>query len=256
MVKRSEQRDGPSENENAPEQGGGECMSVSRRALLLVGSPKAARSTSHSLGTYLLERLNERGFETEERFLQRSMRSDEGKNQLLLAMDRSDLVILASPLYVDSLPSWVIRTMELVNQHRKTNEEQKKQRLLAIVNCGFPEAHHNDTALAIVRKFASKSGFEWVGGLALGMGEAIAGRSLEKAGGMARNIRKSLDVTAESLGEGTAVPKKAVDLMARPFIPNWMYVWFGNRGWKKKAREHGVKDLNRRPYRLNDSDGK
>jgi multimeric flavodoxin WrbA len=40
-------------------------MSTTRKMLLLVGSPKRGKSTSESIGTYLLERVKEKGIETD-----------------------------------------------------------------------------------------------------------------------------------------------------------------------------------------------
>ena len=148
-------------------------MSAPKCFLLLVGSPRGKKSTSESLGNYLLEQLREMGLETEKIWIYPSIKSQEKSSDLISAVDRFDTVIFASPLYVDSLPAPVTETMELIVNHRKTTKMTKKQQLLAISNCGFPEAHHNDTALAIYRLFATESGFEWAGGLALGMGAAM-----------------------------------------------------------------------------------
>ncbi|NOY46559.1 MAG: NADPH-dependent FMN reductase, partial [Deltaproteobacteria bacterium] len=49
-----------------------------RRALLLVGSPKAGASTSGSLGTYLLERLGEHGVEGGQRRVGEVLRAPGG----------------------------------------------------------------------------------------------------------------------------------------------------------------------------------
>ena len=223
--------------------------SSQERVLLLVGSAKRPRSTSESLGTYLCERLGERGFEAETLLLHRALKSDEGCEELLAATDRADVIAIAFPLYVDSLPYLVIRAMELVAQHRQGRGDLKAQRLVAIVNCGFPEAHQNDTALAICRQFAREAGFEWAGGLALGGGEAINGQSLLRVKGMARNVIKSLDLTADALAEGKPVPQEAVGAMAKPITPAWAYAWLGGIGWKRRAKKHGVqKKLYDRPY--------
>jgi len=113
-------------------------MNQRASALLLVGSAKRPRSTSESLGTYLVERLHERGFAVETILIYRALASEECRQTLLEAADRADLLVLASPLYVDSLPSLVIRTLELLANHRQAERSPRKQRLLAIVNCGFP----------------------------------------------------------------------------------------------------------------------
>ena len=223
--------------------------SSQERVLLLVGSAKRPRSTSESLGTYLCERLGERGFEAETLLLHRALKSDQGREELLAATDRADVIAIAFPLYVDSLPYLVIRAMELVAQHRQARGEGKSQRLVAIANCGFPEAHQNDTALAICRQFAREAGFEWAGGLALGGGEAISGQPLPKVKGMARNVIKALDLAAAALAEGKPVPQEAVGAMAKPITPAWAYALLGGIGWKRQAKKHGAqKKLRDRPY--------
>ena len=224
-------------------------MSSQGHVLLLVGSAKRPRSTSESLGTYLGRRLGERGFETEMLLLHRALKSDSGREDLLAATDRADVLVIAFPLYVDSLPYLVIRAMELVARHRQARGEVKEQRLVAIANCGFPEAHQNDTALAICRQFAREAGFEWAGGLALGGGEAINGQPLPQVKGMARNVIKSLDLAANALVEGKPVPQEAAGAMAKPITPTWAYTWLGGMGWKRRAKKHGTqKKLRDRPY--------
>jgi hypothetical protein len=224
-------------------------MNHHERALLLIGSAKRPCSTSESLGGYLIERLGERGYSTRKLLVYRSLASDEGHGELLAATDSADILILAFPLYVDSLPSLVIRTLESLAKHRLASGPLRTQRLVAIVNSGFPEAHHNDTALAICRRFAKEAGFEWCGGLALGGGEAINGQPLSKMKLLARNVIKSLDQAAESLARGGAIPQDAVNLMAKPLVPNWMYVWLGERRWWQRAKKRAVQEeLNARPY--------
>ena len=223
--------------------------SSQERVLLLVGSAKRPRSTSESLGTYLCERLGERGFEAGTLLLHRALKSDQGREDLLAAADRADVLVIAFPLYVDSLPYLVIRAMERIARHRQARGEGKSHRLVAIVNCGFPEAHQNDTALATCRQFAREAGFEWAGGLALGGGEAISGQPLPKVKGMARNVIKSLDLTATALAEGKPVPQEAVESMAKPITPAWIYALLGGMGWKRQARKYGAqKRLRDRPY--------
>jgi hypothetical protein len=94
-------------------------------------------------------------------------------------VDAADIVILAFPLYVDGLPYLVTQAFEQIAAHRANETDVWLPLFLAIANCGFPEAAHNATALAICRQFADKAGFAWAGGLALGEGGAISGRSLK-----------------------------------------------------------------------------
>ena len=224
-------------------------MNGQRRVLFLIGSPKGPKSTSESLAAYLSNKLQEKGIDTEKCYVYPSFKSDKGQEELSSAVDRSDILILVFPLYVDSLPSLVIRAMEVIAEHRKKITNVKRQKFVAITNCGFPEAHQTETALAICRRFAGETGMEWLGGLGLGMGGAINRKPLEELGFMTRNVRKSLDLTAAALAGGESVPQEAVDLMSRRLLPVWLYLYFGNRGWKRHARKNNVLEkIEDRPY--------
>jgi hypothetical protein len=103
--------------------------------------------------------------------------------------------------------------------------------------------------LAILRLFAEESNFRWAGGLALGGGGAIEGKSLKSAGRMARNITKSLDAAASELAEGRNISREAIDLMAKPLMPAWMLPLLGGFMWRQQAKKYGVhKRLDDRPY--------
>lgn len=218
-----------------------------KHAVLLWGSPKpASKSASYALGLYLADRLRDRGVECEEFQATRAVKDDESRAEFVGAVGRSELLICSAPLYFDSLPGPMTRALEVI---RSANLPPRNRRVTAISNSGFPEMQHNMTALRIVRLFTRECGFEWAGGLAMGMGAVISGPPLEKAGGMARNARKALELAAAALSEGGSIPDEATELMAKKLMPAWVYRAFGNRGWRQTARRHGVEDdLLKRPY--------
>ncbi|MGW8180457.1 MAG: hypothetical protein ACWGQW_17110 [bacterium] len=224
-------------------------MSTIDNALLILGSPRALnKSTSYSLSIFLLAQLEAKGISTSFIHVQRAVRNQEGMATLLCCFERAELIVLSCPLYVDSLPAPVVRVMEMLSTQHLV-ETSAERRLAAIVNCGFPEARHTEIALAICRCFANQTGLRWVGGLGLGGGEALKGRRLEEAGGLARNIRRSLLLTADSLSQGKPIPEKACQLISKPLVPYWLYRWLGQRGWKRQGKRYGVgKDLMARPY--------
>jgi len=218
-------------------------------AALLVGSPKGPDSTSNSLGTYLIEKLEQKGVTSETIYICQSLSSDEKRNAMLQLVDESDLIILAFPLYVDSLHSQMVKTLELIAEHEKGKTELDKKSLVAISNSGFPEARHNNTALAVCRIFAKQVGFKWAGGLAIGGGGAIAGQPLAELGGMVRNKTRALEIAADALALGEPIPDKAVTLMSKLGFPKWLYTWSGNRGWKSQAKEFvKTKSMYNQPY--------
>lgn len=223
-------------------------MKSQRLALLLVGSGKQPKSTSEALGSYLLELLDELGYQTELLRIHHILRTDAGHNTLLSATDRANIVVLAFPTYIDSLPASVTKALELVAEHRRA-EGDITQQFLAIANCGFPETRHNYPALAICRLFAREAGYSWAGGLALGGGEALNGLPLKKAGWRARNIVKALNIAAQALAKDEVVPEEAVELMGKPIVPAWLYLLFGEFGWRQRARVFGCKaNLQDRPF--------
>ena len=229
-------------------------MTSPRTALLLVGSAKpAGESSSEALGAHLLVRLAEQGILTETHYVARAMRTEARTQELLHAVDRADLFILAFPLYVDSLPYLVTGALERIAAHRQAQPSPNGSpaaSFLAIANCGFPEAAHNATALAICRQFADEAGFAWAGGLALGEGGALNGQSLTEAGGMAHNVVAALDLAAVALAESEPVPAEAIALMARPFIPARAYMLMGDVGWLAQARRNRVLTrLRARPFK-------
>lgn len=201
-------------------------MSIQRRAVLLIGSPKVKKSTSASLGNYLLSLFAKKGFPTESLRISAMLKSDEARGKLFAITNNSEIVILSSPLYEDSLPSFVIEFMELISEQRKRVRPANRPKFLAILNCGYPESGHNAVAIGICRQFVQESGFDWAGSLALGMGVAIDGVPLERIRCMAGNIKKSLMLTADALIDGKALPSQAVELMARPIMPMWIYNLF------------------------------
>ena len=87
---------------------------MSLRAALLIGSPRGPKSTSDALGTYLLDRLKERGVSTNKVFIQRSLVSESGVDALLRTVEEADIIIFVSPLYADSHHAGVIAAMELI----------------------------------------------------------------------------------------------------------------------------------------------
>jgi hypothetical protein len=223
-------------------------MNTPIKVLLLLGSPKA-RSTSASLGNRLSGLLKQRGLSTCTLHVTSTLRAADGTRVLLSAADGADIIVLAFPLYVDSLPSPLVRALELLAEHRRGMESPPHQRLLAISNCGFPEARHNDTALAQCRMFCRDTGIKWIGGLGLGGGGMIGGLPLEKRGRAVRNVVASLELAASALATDTPLSEEAVSLMARPLVPVWLYLLIGHWGWRREARRFGaLKKIDDRPY--------
>lgn len=216
-----------------------------RRAVLLVGSPRNRNSTSHSLGSYLMSGMASAGVATEI-IPYTSMLSAARRSAAMDTVDGADLLVLAFPLYVDSLPGTVTAMFEQLAARKWTGDSPRG--FAAIVNCGFPEAAHTATALAICAEFAGAAGFAWRGGLAMGEGEAVQGAGLEALGRRTAGPRRALDLAAEQLAAGRPVPGEAVERLAKPAIPPALYRMIGGQRWRRLGRHYVAGSLTRRPY--------
>ena len=155
-----------------------------RKALLLVGSSKPGPSTSASLGGYLMGALRKGGFETRSLTTNRIIKTDGRRQALITSVNEAQLMVLTFPLYVDCLPYPMIRSLEIIAAHCKTDtgNGMNPKQVVAVVNCGFPEAHHNQTALDICRQFTRQMGWVWSGGLSMGGGGIMVCRNWRRTG--------------------------------------------------------------------------
>lgn len=218
-----------------------------RRGLLLVGSPRGSVSVSAAIAKHLADLLTARGLTVATEWIHRRLREDPELSGLGADLRDADVVALATPLYVDSLPGPVTKALELLAQDGKV--ASSRPRFLAMVNCGFPEAVHTDTALAICRQFAAPANLEWIGGLGIGGGGMIEGEPLAKLGGRARSVTRALALTADAIVQGRLVPEEAQRLVRKLPIPALLYRVFGDWGFRQEAKKHGTrKRLGDRPY--------
>jgi multimeric flavodoxin WrbA len=232
-------------------------------ALLVVGSPKVKKGSTSSLwGAYLAERLEAGGWTTETLTLKASLNREKGQVELCSAVDRSDLMILSFPLYIDALPYLVTRALEVIARHRTTAPAGRPQRIFTLVNNGFPEAHQNALALAICRSFADRCGMSWAGALAVGAGEVLGGgkdlADPKRSGLPVQHIVEALDRAGADLSMGRALSLDVQGLIAKvpiPLLPfgvwRWLFPRFGALFWQRMARENGVRkeEMYATPYR-------
>ncbi len=235
---------------------------VARNALLIVGSPKIKhRSTSSILGEYLIEILKSDGWKTEVLKLKGNLRREKGQNELCSAVDCSDLIILAFPLYIDALPYLVTKALEIIAQHKKTLPVKKPQKIFTIINNGFPEFYQNALALNICRFFADLCGISWAGALAMGAGEAIGGgqefTERKRKGPPIKHVIEGLNKTGMDLANGRFVSLDAQTLISKnpiPIVPfevwRWIFTKLGGQWWKQQAIGNGVKkaEMYAKPY--------
>jgi multimeric flavodoxin WrbA len=226
-----------------------------RRALGVVGSAKPrGASTSESLAIDLLERLAMHGVEGDIRHVHREAHDLRTLATLVAAVRDVDLLVIAAPVYIDSLPWLVTRLLEAIADDRASLPAARPLAVTMLLNCGFPEARHAAVARTIGALFARDAKAHWAGALQLGAGEAIHGRPLVDAGVLGRRLMPALDAAAAALAAGERLSDEAVMAFQVPQMPIPLYMMAGDAQWLWSATHEGtVKDLWARPLVTTDN---
>ena len=132
--------------------------------LFLNGSPK--RITSASQYFLNLIRMQSAGCKTAQIKLQ-----PKNYDEIFSQFEHIDALVIVLPVYVDGLPSHVLRFMMEAERFLKENDCHFK--LYVISNCGFYEGTQCKNALSSMRSFCKASGLTWGGGLGIGAGEML-----------------------------------------------------------------------------------
>ena len=157
-------------------------------------------------------------------------------------LESSEVIILCVPLYVDGLPSQVIRLME--SFQRSYSDGTK--RIYVLANMGLYESRQLVNLFAAVRQWCSKMGFAYCGGLGVSAGELLGVliEALPFAFGPAKKVFEGLNLLACAVDSGQA----AEEIYAEPYhFPRSLYIHIANTNWSRTAKKNGIrpKDLYR-----------
>ena len=148
--------------------------------------------------------------------------------------DASD-VVLCVPLYVDGLPSQVIRFMETV---RDTYQGGSK-RIYVLANMGLYESEQLVNLFGTVRQWCRAMSFEYGGGLGVSAGEVIGALMpyLPWNMGSTKTIAAGMKRLAASIDAG----KPAGDIYAEPHgFPRPLYIAIANVNWIRTSGRNGI----------------
>jgi hypothetical protein len=221
---------------------------MTKKLVMLNGSPKARGGSSGSFGNYVLSKIPEAGVSKETHHVGKAVRKEEQWNEVVKSLKDADTILLTFPLYWDSLPSHLIKGFERL--HTQRQEFDNSPNFYIMVNNGFPEPWHNEIAIEICKSFAHSMNFKWQGALNIGGGAAVAGRPLEETGGMTMKLRKTLDTAAQAISHGKPIPSEVKDALSKPMYPSWIATTLGGFGWRKQAKKKGMKgSIRDQPYK-------
>ncbi len=153
----------------------------------------------------------------------------------------ADAWVLFFPLYVDALPSHVLRCLMQLEERARG----KTLKVYAVINCGFYEGEQTEVAFEIVENFCIRAGLEFCGGVGVGGGGMLSTTPvLEDMKHNKTAIIHELKRLAKSVvrGRNHGVKFKSVS------IPRIMYKVGAEALWRINAVKYGNKlsDLGKR----------
>lgn len=93
-------------------------------------------------------------------------------DEIFSRFESIDALVIAVPVYVDGVPSSVLRFLQEAEKYIKRNNCHFK--LYVIANCGFIEGRQCKNVLSVMHSFSDTAGLEWGGGVGIGGGEMLS----------------------------------------------------------------------------------
>ncbi len=240
---------------------------MSKQVTILMCSPRMEKSASHSLAKEFTKRFAEDKFTINQFKIYHTLKDEDRIEEMIEVVDKSDILIISSPLYIDCAPYMTIRLMNLVSDKVKEGKISEKKRLLFAISCaGYLEYYHNKVALRIYKQFAKKNGFTWSGGLPIGAAGTFVAYPVSELVKMNESLPdddwrkeyyckpaiildKIMQIAVAYLSKGEVVPKEELEKLHFVSMPLEAYVEGGNKNWMGWAEQLGTVDkLRDKPY--------
>ena len=196
---------------------------------IINGSPKAGRSNSEILENYLLSLLKDNGIR---KYYSISVRLDDKiKNEIY----NSDVLIFLFPLYVDGIPSNLLKLFVEFEKEKVVNPATK---VYCVVNNGFYEGKQNHLAILQIKNWCEKIKARWGQGIGVGAGELLPYlKKCKLEQGPLKNLGKAL----EKFSINILTLKNDKDIYINP---NWLrslYFFQGSISWILKGRKNNLR---------------
>ncbi|GFZ32311.1 hypothetical protein CSC2_28370 [Clostridium zeae] len=150
----------------------------------------------------------------------------------------SDAIVIAFPLYVDTLPSSVIEFLEDLELFARNTTKHPK--VYAIVNCGFFEGFQTKNAMVLLENFCLKTGFIWRFGIGIGAGEFM--RSTKDIIPINSDIKREVYNSFIELNKDIVNNKhdSKENLFISPNFPKSEFIASADNGWVEFAKNFSV----------------
>ncbi|QUB96896.1 hypothetical protein [Leptotrichia sp. oral taxon 221] len=199
------------------------------KIIIINGSPKTIKSNSEILGNYLFPLLKENNIK--KYYSIHFQLNDKTKNEIY----NSDVVIFIFPLYVDGIPS---NLLKLLVNFEKENVVRPETKIYCIVNNGFYEGRQNFLAILHMKNWCKKVKAKWGQGIGIGSGELLPYLKKFKLGqGPLKNLEKILNRFSRNI----LTLNSDKNIYINPNWPKSLYFIQGSFSWILKARKNNIK---------------
>ena len=199
------------------------------KIIIINGSPKTIKSNSEILGNYLFPLLKENNIK--KYYSIYFQLNDKTKNEIY----NSDVLIFIFPLYVDGIPS---NLLKLLVEFEKENAIRPETKIYCIVNNGFYEGKQNFLALLHMKNWCKKVNAKWGQGIGIGSGELLPYLKKFKLGqGPLKNLEKILNRFSRNI----LTLNSDKNIYINPNWPKSLYFIQGSISWILKARKNNLK---------------
>lgn len=196
---------------------------------IINGSPKTVKSNSEILENYLFPLLKENNIK--KYYSIYFQLNDKTKNEIY----NSDILIFIFPLYVDGIPS---NLLKLLVKFEKENVVRPETKIYCIVNNGFYEGKQNFLALLHMKNWCKKVNAKWGQGIGIGSGELLPYLKKFKLGqGPLKNLEKILNILSRNI----LTLNSDKNIYITPNWPRSLYFIQGSISWILKARKNNLK---------------
>ena len=158
------------------------------------------------------------------------------QDELVSKLKNAEKIVLGTPLYVDGIPSQLLRIMKQMEQDPGTENKI----IYAVTNMGFYESVQQKHLVAMIKRWCKKCGYKYGGAVAIGGGEMIG--MMINSPSAEKNPAKNAALALKKLGEAVSSSSTIENVYANAaMFPRFMYMSVANLSWPRSGKLNGLK---------------
>ncbi|MFH2203279.1 MAG: flavodoxin family protein [Elusimicrobiota bacterium] len=172
--------------------------------------------------------------------------------ELLPRFAHSDIVVFATPLYVDNvsglMKNFMDRMVPLIDPHFAKDSAGEYRhvkavgvpKIVVISNCGFPEQSHFQVLKLLFRRIARNMHSEVIAEIYRGEGELLRVESAMLRF-MLRGYMKAVRAAGREVVENGAISEPTRAVLEKPLIAHDVYIRNANKHWDRELKKTAKK---------------